>query len=1101
MKKLFISILFLVIFKVTAQSGGGNEDLKLPNYISPTPEAEKFITYGNTPLNESTGNINLSIPLLNYKLGFLEIPISMSYTGTKGVNVNDYGSWTGVNWILNAGGMITRTVKDYPDEKASHREVKPYQQNEVYLNTNAGSQTNEFIYNNYLSNTVDTEADIYSFNFLGKSGSFYLDHNMAPRLMDYNEELKIEILPVHLQNGISMYDNRTIRITTIEGVEFYFGGLNASELTSSKVASGGSNIGSVLAQTGFHLYKIKHYNGDEIYLNYIDDYGSTERKMGMNQSFEDDLSFCNSCPSGLFGFRSSTSYLYGRAKLLSIISNNRNDDKLEFNVTVNSNVRINRYYLTELKLLENNTNLITRYTFQYLFPNQSNSERFFLEKIIKKSLQNQDLVHEFQYNQPHLLPEKFSFSQDHLGYYNGELNTNLLHVNQDDYFRNKYPNQNFANRNPSLNHALYGSLQKVTYPTGGYTLFDYELGYERSIVPYSNNFINVYFRNPDTNYSSKLLQDYYPDGGDGLYVVTQTQKIKIDINLSIFRSMTNQNQFVLKTYRKDSRGVFSVFNTRTISLTNTENATLNKYESFEIDLLPGQYYFKNQLSIQNITNSTNNNNTVLVNINFKLKNGLPIAIYKPGLRIKIIKDFANSNADPIVRKVYYNKYVNRNNLIDSELNYRIPSYNYNSMYEYVPNTGGPALVSRGNNKKGVSSSFIYNLNISTFSGVKYQWVTVANGENFELGYVESRFLLDGDQSQYDSYNYYPDLTNLSVNYSNNGIRDGQLLEKYIYKNNNGSFSLRMEEKYEYDVNINKTSFITNYNFYKAFSYVATGNDPVPGYSIYNYIISRYEFYSKNVNLKRKISKEYFGNDFIENISEYTYSPSYAGSISNVKTYNSSGDVIEKVYKYTFDINTPAHNEMIVNNRISDVVEETTYINNIKSFQKYNQYEFTDNTVNNYPKVSKIKTGKFQGVNGGLEDRIIFDLYDLVGNVNQLQQESGIPITYIWGYNETQPIAKIENATYAEVQQYEANLQTLSNGSNEANLLTALDNLRTALPNAMVTTYTYKPLVGISTITDPKGYKTTYHYDAFNRLEFVKDQDGNILSENEYHYRN
>jgi uncharacterized protein RhaS with RHS repeats len=53
---------------------------------------------------------------------------------------------------------------------------------------------------------------------------------------------------------------------------------------------------------------------------------------------------------------------------------------------------------------------------------------------------------------------------------------------------------------------------------------------------------------------------------------------------------------------------------------------------------------------------------------------------------------------------------------------------------------------------------------------------------------------------------------------------------------------------------------------------------------------------------------------------------------------------------------------------------------------------------------------------------------------------------------------------------------------------------------MVTTYTYKPLVGISSVTDSKGLTTYYQYDTFNRLEVVKDSNGKILSQNQYHYK-
>ncbi len=105
----------------------------------------------------------------------------------------------------------------------------------------------------------------------------------------------------------------------------------------------------------------------------------------------------------------------------------------------------------------------------------------------------------------------------------------------------------------------------------------------------------------------------------------------------------------------------------------------------------------------------------------------------------------------------------------------------------------------------------------------------------------------------------------------------------------------------------------------------------------------------------------------------------------------------------------------------------------------------------------------------------------------------------------QEIVKVENATYTQVSSYVSNLQSLSdtvndNTFNEGALKSALNNLRTLLPNIMVTTYTYDPLIGITNITDAKGATIYYHYDNFNRLEFVKDAQENIISKNQYHYR-
>ncbi|MDR6969108.1 YD repeat-containing protein [Flavobacterium arsenatis] len=64
----------------------------------------------------------------------------------------------------------------------------------------------------------------------------------------------------------------------------------------------------------------------------------------------------------------------------------------------------------------------------------------------------------------------------------------------------------------------------------------------------------------------------------------------------------------------------------------------------------------------------------------------------------------------------------------------------------------------------------------------------------------------------------------------------------------------------------------------------------------------------------------------------------------------------------------------------------------------------------------------------------------------------------------------------------------------------IDEVRLHPPGAQMSTYTYKPLVGITSMTDPKGLTTTYEYDAFGRLKCVRDHQGNILTESKYHYK-
>ena len=52
-------------------------------------------------------------------------------------------------------------------------------------------------------------------------------------------------------------------------------------------------------------------------------------------------------------------------------------------------------------------------------------------------------------------------------------------------------------------------------------------------------------------------------------------------------------------------------------------------------------------------------------------------------------------------------------------------------------------------------------------------------------------------------------------------------------------------------------------------------------------------------------------------------------------------------------------------------------------------------------------------------------------------------------------------------------------------------------NSHITTYTYSPLVGISSVTDPSGYTLHYNYDGLGRLIKIFDSNGRVLKDYQY----
>jgi len=81
--------------------------------------------------------------------------------------------------------------------------------------------------------------------------------------------------------------------------------------------------------------------------------------------------------------------------------------------------------------------------------------------------------HNFYYHENPSLPEHTSLKQDWWGFYNGRYNTSLIKTETINFEGFNF-NVGGANREPDSAYMKACILEKIVYPTGGYTFFNYE---------------------------------------------------------------------------------------------------------------------------------------------------------------------------------------------------------------------------------------------------------------------------------------------------------------------------------------------------------------------------------------------------------------------------------------------------------------------------------------------------------------------------------------------------------------------------------------------------------------------------------------------------
>lgn len=249
-------------------------------------------------------------------------------------------------------------------------------------------------------------------------------------------------------------------------------------------------------------------------------------------------------------------------------------------------------------------------------------------------------------------------------------------------------------------------------------------------------------------------------------------------------------------------------------------------------------------------------------------------------------------------------------------------------------------------------------------------------------------------------------------------------------------------------------------------------------------------------LKTITTYDQLGNNPLVQVINFTgYN---ANNLVTSKTeINSKNESVTYNYTYPTDYSDAVSTGMVAAHIISPVIQSSVTNNGISKQYKtnYNQ-PYTGIFV---PQSLEIKYG-----NNASEISEQVNVFDAKGHPLEIQKPNGVKEVYLWGANSQYVMAKIVGTDYVTasslVDQTKLNQAGVGyNSYTDLDIRVELNKLRTGLPNALVTTYTYACGIGLTSETDPSGRTTYYEYDSFGRLLDIRDQDNKIIKRYYYKY--
>ncbi len=1116
MRNVFLALFLIASVNVCAQEELANT---VKSIIPPAPTTAALAKYVEVPVDYYTGLPKIEMPLYRIKDNDLEIPIYLSYNA-GGHKVAETPGWVGLGWSLNAGGVITRLIQGEDDLFSPYGYMysganlsKVMDADPVY-----GDVASENTWGRFLSLDNDPEPDIFYFNFGSFSGKFIVTPEKKPVVFS-KQKLKIECVFSYIEtfnrealSSFVITDNEGIKYT-FSDIEYqrvktygsYTSGTNVVIIPPipSKVGANGNaityQVGSIAKTSisAWYLSSVETPNGVRAYFTYEDE---------ISEDYKNGSFFYGKVSHGplegndwVEGFGN---YIENHSKRLSKINWSAGNiafdaDEIRKDLsTPSNNTASPARALTGININVTGR-LIKKYSLIHSYMRREVSDhlvmelRLQLDKLREYSINDsqQYVDYTFEYN-PGSLPSRDSYNADFWGYANWGVTSfmpNLYkYANRSDLYPNYYSilpkrgselpiarTTDGADREPDVNYARMGILNKIIYPTGGYTKFSYEL--------------NDFF----------LDGNVFTAGGFRIKMIETSDGTSKAPITRVF------------DYKDPTTGLSSgrivnlpVFGDKMVAL-NTDN--------FEGD--PARYSIT-QSELQGTKGSYVGYEKVIeTSVNSKGETlGQVIRSYSFPGSYGVSEDGCNGTdcAFKVIPIKYFSFSKNYPHLtLEEYKNWglafpKIPNYDWNRGFlleEVIKNRSGKIVKDVNYTYNTIDSwhvEKIPGIAFRKFTGVDVGWTFAYSRYYLTSGW---RYLYERKETNYSDIG--SPMESITRYYYDN--YDHMQLTKKESVNSDHSLSTKL---YFYALDIpsdisTPTDVVSFMNERHIVSPVLKEED-YRGTKMIDGTKMNYSFNSPFTDRIVCSSVEKYFGDKYEN---YMFLDRY-DSQGNLLQFHKNGDYV------TSSILGLSGQERIAN-----------CIN--ASYGSWLDYSFNDNKLDgvtassgvslyNCPEqkeiiVSRIYGGQYNHVDYTVDSKVLKPntkyVVEVVGKIVGFTNagikviDGSSQVSSIFNASEQWRSMRVEFSTSNQPNSILVSVRNNVDGATTASGSFYISEIRVYPYNAKITSYTWLLGVGMTSQTNADGEITFYEYDGFNRLFRIKDKSGNVLNQYDYHYAN